>query len=82
MKQILKDRVLVKRIQVENKNSILDIIEDDNAPLTGQVVLVGKLVEDVKLKDIVKYKDGDAFPININGKNMFILREYDIIGIV
>ena len=82
MKQILRDRLLVERIKVENKNSILDIIEDGNGPLTGLVHKVGKQVEDVKEQDRVLYKESDSLSITLEGKNFHILREYDIIGII
>lgn len=81
MKMILKDRLLVEQIQNTKSNSIIDVIEDENAPLTGKVLLVGKQVEDVKVNNIIKYKGSDALPIVVDGKNLFILREYDIIGI-
>lgn len=82
MKQILKDRILVERVKVERKSSILDVIEDEGGPLTGKIIMAGKLVEDVKIDDVIYYKENDALPINIDGKNLVILRDYDIIGIL
>ena len=84
MKQVLKDRVLVEKIKIENKNSILDIVEDEseNKPLSGKVIKIGKHVEDVAVDDIILYKDSDSLPITVEGKNLLILREFDIIGII
>lgn len=82
MKQVLKDRVLIEKIKIENKNSILDIIEDENGPFNGKVLKIGKLVEDVKEGDVILYKDSDSLPITVNGQKLLILREYDIIGII
>lgn len=82
MQQILRDRVLIKRIKRENSNSILSIVEDENGPLNGEVILIGKSVEDVKIGDAVLYKESDSLPINLDGKAFYILREFDIIGIL
>jgi co-chaperonin GroES (HSP10) len=82
MKEILKDRLLVEKVKVERKSSILDVIEDESGPLTGKVLKVGKLVEDIKVDDVILYKENDALPISIDGKNLVILRDYDIIGIL
>lgn len=82
MKVILKDRLLIDKIEVKTTSSILDVVEDENSPKTGKVILKGKLVEDIEVGDIVKYKENDALPITVENKNMYILREYDIIGII
>lgn len=82
MKQVLKDRLLVERVKIENPNSILDIVQDESGPLTGKVLLIGKLVEDIQANDTILYRDNDALPITVDGKNLFILREYDVIGIL
>ena len=81
MKRIRKDRVLIERIKIESK-SILDIVENENEPITGKVLKKGELVEDLNVDDVVFYKESDSLPITLNGKNLFILREYDIIGIL
>ena len=82
MKQVLKDRLLVEKIKLEKQNSIIDIVEDENGPITGKVLQVGKLVEDIKTEDIVLFKETDSLPISIEDKNYLILREYDIIAII
>lgn len=82
MKQVLKDRLLIEKIKLEKQNSIIDIVEDENGPITGKVLQIGKLVEDIKTEDIVLFKEIDSLPISIEGKNYLILREYDIIAII
>lgn len=82
MKQVLKDRLLIEKIKLEKQNSIIDIVEDENGPITGKVLQIGKLVEDIKVEDIVLFKETDSLPISIEGKNYLILREYDIIAII
>ena len=82
MKQILKDRLLIERLKADKQNSILDIIEGENAPFMGVVLKIGKSVEDIKEKDIVLFKESDSLSVYLDGKNLFILREYDIIGIL
>ena len=82
MKQVLKDRLLIEKIKLEKQNSIIDIVEDENGPITGKVLQVGKLVEDIKTEDIVLFKETDSLPISIEDKNYLILREYDIIAII
>lgn len=82
MKQVLKDRLLIEKIKLEKQNSIIDIVEDESGPITGKVLQVGKLVEDIKTEDIVLFKETDSLPISIEDKNYLILREYDIIAII
>ncbi len=82
MQRILKDRLLVEKIKVEKKSSIIDVLEDENGPLTGKVLKTGKLVEDISEGDIVLFKETDSLPVTLDGKNYLILREYDIIAIL
>lgn len=81
MKQVLKDRLLIEKIKPELKSTILDIVESENGPFNGKVLMIGKQVEDIKVNDVVLYKESDSLPITVDGKNLLILREYDIIGI-
>jgi len=81
MRQILKDRLLVERVKVE-KTSILDIVEDESGPVRGTVLLKGSQVSEINVNDGVIFNELDAQTINLDGKNFFILREYDIIGII
>lgn len=86
MKKILKDRLLIEKVKSQPKSNLLDIVESEDAndvgPLTGKVLLKGSAVEDILEEDLVLFKESDAYPITISGKNLFILREYDIIGIL
>ena len=82
MRQILNDRVLVEQIKIEAKQGIIHVAVSEHSPLNGKVVKIGELVENIKENDVIIYKEADAYPINVSGKELFILREYDIIGII
>ena len=86
MKKILKDRLLVEKVKSQPKSTLLDIVETSESeatgPLTGKVLLKGSLVEDISVDDLILFKEADAYPVTLEGKNLFILREYDIIGII
>jgi len=82
MKRILKDRLLIEKISKTQSNSILDIVEDENGPLQGTVLKIGKLVEDIVEGDVILYRASDALEVTLDNKNLLILREYDIIAIL
>lgn len=86
MKKILKDRLLIEKVKSQPKSTLLDIVEtadgESIGPLTGKVLQKGSLVEDIAEQDLVLFKESDAYPVTLEGKNLFILREYDIIGIL
>lgn len=86
MKKILKDRLLVEKVKSQPKSELLDIVETSESefigPLTGKVLLKGSLVEDISVDDLILFKESDAYPVTLEGKNLFILREFDIIGII
>lgn len=89
----LNDRILVKRIEQEEKTSG-GIIIPDNAqekPLQGEVVAVGngKLLEDGS-RGTLEVKEGDRIlfgkyagsEIKLGSEDHLILREDDILGII
>lgn len=89
----LQDRILVKRIESEEKTSG-GIIIPDNAkekPMEGKVVAVGngKVLDDGKLhKPEIKVGDRILFgkyagsEVKIDGTEHLILREDDILGVL
>ena len=89
----LQDRVIVKRIEEEEKTKGGIIIPDTakEKPQEGQVIAVGKgkvnedgkvTPLDVKVNDRVLFGKYAGSEININGEEHVIMREEDILGIV
>ena len=89
----LHDRVLVKPLEAETKTAGGIIIPDTakEKPMEGKVVAVGtgargedgKLVPmDVKKGDRVLYGKWSGTEVKVNGDEMLIIKESDIMGIV
>ena len=89
----LHDRVAVRRIEAEEKTAGGIIIPDTakEKPQEGEVVAVGpgardetgKLVElSVKAGDRVLFGKGSGSEVKIDGEELLIMKESDILGIV
>lgn len=89
----LQDRVIVKRIEEEEKTKGGIIIPDTakEKPSEGVVVAVGKgkaddngkvTPLDVKVKDRVLFGKYAGTEVSIDGEEHLIMREDDILGIV
>ena len=89
----LQDRVIVKRIEEEEKSKGGIIIPDTakEKPQEGEVVAVGKgkvgddgkvTPLDVKVKDRVLFGKYAGTEVNINDIEHLIMREDDILGII
>lgn len=89
----LQDRVIVKRIEEEEKSKGGIIIPDTakEKPQEGKVVAVGKgkvgddgklTPLDVKVNDRVLFGKYSGSEINIDGQEHLIMREEDILGII
>lgn len=89
----LQDRVLVKRIQEEEKTKGGIIIPDTakEKPQEGQVVAVGKgkvgedgkvIPLDVKKGDRILFGKYSGTEVKIGGEEHLIMREEDILGIL
>ncbi len=89
----LQDRVIVKRIEEEEKTKGGIIIPDTakEKPQEGRIVAVGKgkLNEDgkvipleVKVNDRVLFGKYSGSEINIDGEEHLIMREEDILGVI
>jgi chaperonin GroES len=89
----LQDRVIVKRIEEEEKTKGGLIIPDTakEKPQEGKVVSVGKgklnedgkiMPLDVKVNDRVLFGKYSGTEINIDGEEHLIMREEDILGII
>ena len=89
----LHDRVVVKRIEGEEKTKGGIIIPDTakEKPQEGKVVAVGpggrdesgKLVPlDVKAGDVVLFGKWSGTEVKIDGEDLLIMKESDIMGVV
>ncbi len=89
----LHDRVVVRRIEAEDKTAGGIIIPDTakEKPQQGEVVAVGpgardeqgKLVPlDVKPGDIVLFAKWSGNEVKIDGKELLIMKESDIMGVL
>lgn len=78
MSKIHGDRVLVETYKAsQNSNFILP--DEDSLVVTGSVLQVGTSVNIFKPGDKVMYEKHLALPIRLENKDLFILRESDII---
>ena len=89
----LHDRVVVKRIDAEEKSAGGIIIPDtaQEKPSQGEVVAVGpggrdeagKLIPiDLKKGDTVLFGKWSGTEVKINGEELLIMKESDIMGII
>lgn len=89
----LHDRVLVRRLEEETKTAGGIIIPDSakEKPTQGEVVAVGKGARDeagklvpldVKEGDVVLFAKWGGTEIKVDGEELLIMKESDILGIV
>jgi chaperonin GroES len=89
----LHDRVVVRRIEAEEKTAGGIIIPDaaKEKPQQGEIVAVGpggrdesgKLIPiDVKVGDIVLFGKWSGTEVKLDGKELLIMKESDIMGVV
>ena len=89
----LQDRVLVKRIEKEEKTAGGIIIPDTakEKPSEGKVIAVGpgKVTEDgkvrpldVKAGDLVLFQKYGGTEVKVDGEEFLLMREEDILGVI
>jgi chaperonin GroES len=89
----LQDRVIVKRLEEEQKTKGGIIIPDTakEKPVEGEVIAVGKgriaddgkvIKLDVKVGDRVLFSKYGGTEVKIEGEDYLIMREDDILGII
>ena len=89
----LHDRVLVRRIEAEEKTKGGIIIPDTakEKPMEGEVIACGSGVRgedgvlhplDVKAGDRILFGKWSGTEVKINGEDLLIMKESDILGIV
>ena len=89
----LHDRVLVKRVESEEKTAGGLIIPDSakEKPAEGEVVAVGaglrdddgdRIALDVKAGDRILFGKWSGTEITVDGQELLIMKESDILGII
>ena len=89
----LHDRILVRRIEAEEKTAGGIIIPDTakEKPQEGEVIAVGpgardengRLVElDVKVGDRILFGKWSGTEIKLNGEDLLIMKESDVMGVI
>tara|TARA_B100000941_G_scaffold180634_1_gene129608 strand:- start:1485 stop:1772 length:288 start_codon:yes stop_codon:yes gene_type:complete len=89
----LHDRVLVRRVDEDEKTSGGIIIPDTakEKPSQGEIVSVGpgerddngnRVTLDVKKGDKILFGKWSGTEVNVNGEELLIMKESDIMGIV
>jgi chaperonin GroES len=89
----LHDRVVVKALDAEEKTAGGIIIPDtaQEKPMQGKVIAVGpggrgddgKLIQpDVKKGDVILYGKWSGTEVKIDGEDLLIMKESDIMGIL
>jgi chaperonin GroES len=89
----LHDRVLVRRIEAEEKTAGGIIIPDTakEKPQEGEVVSVGegaynedgeRIKPDVKKGDKILFGKWSGTEVKINGEDLLIMKESDVLGII
>ena len=89
----LHDRVLVRRIEAEEKTAGGIIIPDSakEKPAEGVIVAVGdgardddgdRIALDVKVDDRVLFGKWSGTEVTVNGEDLLIMKESDILGII
>jgi len=90
----LHDRVLVKRVESEEKTAAGIIIPDSakEKPMEGEVIAVGKgafnedgddrIKMDVKVGDRILFGKWSGTEVKIDGEDYLIMKESDVMGII
>ena len=89
----LHDRILVRRIEAEEKTAGGIIIPDTakEKPQEGEIIAVGsgardeagKLVElDVKVGDRILFGKWSGTEIKLDGEDLLIMKESDVMGVI
>ena len=90
---ILGDRVLIRKIESDNKTSggLVVLRGDDITTPKGIVLKVGEgrtskdgmiIPISVKVDDVVMYYPQAGLPVSINGESLLVLREEEIYAVV
>lgn len=89
----LHDRVLIKRIESEEKTASGIIIPDSaqEKPIQGEVIAIGSgsrteqgqiIPMDVKIGDRVIFGKWSGTEVKVNGEELLVMKESDIMGVM
>ena len=90
----LGDRVLVRRVEAENKTKSGIIIPDGNKekPLTGKIVAIGPgkrhesgkvfPIDEIKIGDLVLFGKYAGTEVKIDGEILLLMNADDLLGIL
>ncbi len=89
----LHDRVLVRRVEQEEKTAGGIIIPDtaQEKPMEGQIVAVGSghkaddgtvIALDIKAGDYVLFGKWSGTEVKIDGEDLIIMKESDVLGVI
>lgn len=84
----LQDRVLIKRMESEQKTASGIIIPDaaQEKPMKGQVVATGPGKDNnpmtVKTGDLVLFAKYSGNELNVDGEDLIIMREEEILAVI
>ena len=89
----LHDRILVRRIEAEQKTSGGIIIPDTakEKPQEGEVIAVGPgarddkgdlIAPDVRIGDRILFGKWSGTEIKLNGEDLLIMKESDVMGVI
>jgi chaperonin GroES len=89
----LHDRVILKRMEEETTSAGGIVIPDTAAekPMRGEVVAIGKgkrldsgevVPLDVKVGDAVLFGKYSGTEVKVNGEDLLVMREEDIMGVI
>ncbi len=82
--QPLADRLVIEQVQAEEVSASGIILPDSakEKPSEGKVLAVGKEVKEVKVGDVVLYAKYGPTEVKVDGKEVVLAKEEDILGIV
>ena len=82
--QPLADRLVVKNVEAEAKSAAGILLPDSakEKPQAGEVVAIGKDVQEVKVGDQVLYAKYGPSEVKVDGQELLILKEEDVLAVV
>ena len=82
--QPLADRLVIEQVEAEEVSAAGIILPDSakEKPSEGKVLAVGRDVKEVKVGDVVLYAKYGPTEVKVDGKEVVLAKEEDILGIV